>query len=321
MAKNMENFSSNLPVQKRNLPRDVFLHLFSIVVLYWSAVSFITLCWQYINYFFPDINEIRYGYQSYIGPIRFSVASLVIIFPLLLWASWYLNKIYRREVVVRESKIRKWLIYFTLFIASLIIIGDLVMVIYNFLGGDVTAKFMLKALSVLIVALVVFGYYLDDVRRSEPLKSAKYVASASGIIILAFVIGAFFIVGSPNQARLVQLDEQRMNDLENIQWQIVNYWQKKEQLPNSLSDLNDSISGSIAPQDPQTNQDYEYTIKDAKLLNFELCASFSLSNKTQNGVKPIAAYPVSERGLPRNWDHGQGRVCFERQIDKQLYQL
>src|SRR5438132_4874360 len=43
----------------------------------------------------------------------------------------------------------KWLIYLTLFVAALIIIGDLVSLIYNFLGGDVTIKFVLKALSVL----------------------------------------------------------------------------------------------------------------------------------------------------------------------------
>ena len=137
----MENFSSNVSVQKRNLPRDVFLHLFVMVALYWVSISFITLCWQYINYFFPDILAIRYGNQSYIWAIRFSVASLIIIFPLFILASWYLNKIYEREAQVRESKIRKWLIYLTLFAASLIIIGDLVSVIYNFLGGDVTTKF------------------------------------------------------------------------------------------------------------------------------------------------------------------------------------
>ena len=150
---------------KRNLPRDVFLHLFAMVALYWSAISFITLCWQYINYFFPDILAVRYGAQDYVWPIRFSVASLIIIFPLFILASWYLNKIYKRESAVRESKIRKWLIYLTLFVASLIIIGDLVSVIFSFLGGDITARFILKALSVLVVAGAVFGYYGGSIKN------------------------------------------------------------------------------------------------------------------------------------------------------------
>ncbi len=313
------NFMNSGVAQKRNLPRDVFLHLFSIVALYWSAVSFVTLCWQYINYFFPDVLALRYGGNSFAGAIRFSVASLIIIFPLFILASWYLNKIYRRETVVRDSKIRKWLIYFTLFVASLIIVGDLVFVIYNFLGGDVTAKFILKALSVLVVAGVVFWYYLDDVRRSEPSKLAKYVAIDTGIIILILVIGAFFIVGSPKQARLAQFDQQRVIDLQDIQYQVVYYWQRKEQLPNNLSDLNDSISGYIARQDPKTNQPYEYIIKDSKLLTFELCAVFSLDSKVQSSLKSMPPYPAYEGGVSQNWDHGQGRVCFERTIDKQLY--
>ncbi len=316
-----ENIMNQNVVVKRNLPRDVFLHLFSVVALYWSAVSFVTLCWQYINYFFPDILALRYGGSSFAGTIRFSVASLIIIFPLFILASWYLNKIYRSETVVRDSKIRKWLIYFTLFVASLIIVGDLVTVIYSFLGGDVTAKFILKALSVLVVAGVVFWYYLDDVRRSEPSKLAKYVAIDMGIIILIAVIGAFFIVGSPKDARLAQFDQQIVNDLENIQYQVVNYWQRKEQLPKNLSDLSDSISGYIAPQDPKTNQQYEYIIKDSTLLTFELCATFSLDSKVQSGMKTMSPYPVYDGGggVSQNWEHSLGRVCFERQIDKQLY--
>ena len=164
-----------------------------------------------------------------------------------------------------------------------------------------------------------FGYYLDDVRRPEPSKSARYYAWATGIVILILVIGAFFIVGSPNQARLNQLDQQRINDLQNIQSQVVYYWQRKEQLPQNLSNLNDSISGYVNPQDPQTSEPYEYTIKDSKLLTFELCAVFSLDGNTRGGMKTMPAYPVYEGGVSQNWDHGQGRVCFERTIDKQLY--
>ncbi len=309
---------------KRNLPRDVFLHLFAIVALYWSAISFITLCWQYVNYFFPDILSLRYGGQSYVWPIRFSVASLVIIFPLFIFVSWYLNKIYKKESAVRESKIRKWLIYLTLFIASLIIIGDLVSVIYNFLGGDVTAKFILKALSVLMVAGVVFGYYLDDVRRKEPSTSAKYYAWAAGVIILVLVVGAFFIVGSPQSARLAQFDQQRINDLQNIQWQVVNYWQRKGVLAQSLADLNDSISGYVVPTDPETNRPYEYipetpAIPGGAGATFTLCATFDTSDNTNNSKTTVHAPTIYPNGPSQNWNHSAGRVCFDRTIDSQLY--
>ncbi|MDO8486175.1 MAG: DUF5671 domain-containing protein, partial [Candidatus Staskawiczbacteria bacterium] len=288
---------------KRNLPRDVFLHLFAIVTMYWSAISFITLCWQYINYFFPDILNYNYRYMGFAGPIRFAVSSLIIVFPLFILVSWLLNKIYAKESQVRDSKIRKWLIYLTLFITSLVIIGDLVFVINTFLGGEIKVRFILKALSILLVAGVVFGYYLDDVRRNVPSKLAKYFAFATSTIILVSVIGAFFIVGSPMQARLIQFDQERVIDLQNIQYQIVNYWQRKGQLPQNLTDLNDSISGYIVASDPQTNKPYEYNIKNAVNLNFELCANFN-SNSNLNNAKSVSAQTFTyPSGYSDNWNH------------------
>ncbi len=305
---------------KRNLPRDVFLHLFAVVTMYWAAISFITLCWQYVNYFFPDALNRYYNYFSFTGPIRFAIASLIIVFPLFILVSWFLNKVYKREAQVRESKIRKWLIYLTLFITSLVIIGDLIFVINTFLGGEIKARFILKAISVLFVAGVIFGYYLDDVRCSVPSKSAKYFASATSLIILILVIGAFFIIGSPATARLIQFDQQKISDLQNIQYQIVNYWQTKEKLPAALSDLTDNISGYVAPLDPQTKNSYEYNVKNATDLSFELCATFNKEGGDINRYYEQMQYPAIRDGQNSyNWDHGAGRVCFERTIDKELY--
>ncbi|MEI7424728.1 MAG: DUF5671 domain-containing protein [Candidatus Staskawiczbacteria bacterium] len=300
---------------KRNIPRDVFLHLLAIVTLYWSAVTFVTLLWQYINYFFPDVLNNFYGYMGFAGPIRFAVSSLIIVFPVFISVSWYLNKIYRREAQVRESKIRKWLIYLTLFITSLVIIGDLVSIINTLLGGEITARFFLKALSIILVAGVIFGYYLDDVRRETPTKSAKYFAFGSGVLILVVVVGSFFIVGSPATARLIQFDEQKISDLTGVQWEIVTYWQGKEKLPATLADLNNKISGYIAPNDPQSGTSYEYNIISAENLSFELCANF---NKASQQTSPKSIYMVGS-GISQNWDHQAGRTCFERTIDKQLY--
>ena len=81
---------------KRNIPRDVFLHLLAIVTLYWSAVSFVTLLWQYINYFFPDV--LNNYHNDMLGLIRFSVSALIIVFPVFIVVSWYLNKIYKNKL-------------------------------------------------------------------------------------------------------------------------------------------------------------------------------------------------------------------------------
>lgn len=297
--------------QKKNTPRDVFLQIFSMVTLYWSAVGLITLCWQIINYYFPDALYNNYGFTF---AIRFALSSLLIVFPLFLLVSWVIYKIYQKEITTREGKTRKWLIYLTLFISSLVVVGDLVVTINTFLNGELTARFILKALVVLVVLLSIFGYYLDDVRKSVASSLAKYYAIGVSLVVIALVVWAFFIVGSPMSARLAGFDQQRVYDLQSIQGQILNYWQRKQSLPENLNDLTDSISGYRVPQDPTTKQDYEYRVLDSAKVTFEICATFDTA---QSQGDKNASMPVSE--FSQNWDHGVGRTCFERNIDTSLY--
>jgi hypothetical protein len=304
---------------KRNLPRDVFLHLLAMVTLYWSAISFITLCHQALNYLLPSALDYNY-YGGVSGPMRFAVSSLIIVFPIFILVSWFLNKIYTKEAVVRESKVRKWLIYITLFIAALVIIGDLVYTINVFLNGEITIRFVLKALSIILVAAAILGYYLDDVRRNTPSTKAKYYAWGSCVAVVVAIIGAFFIIGSPMSAGAARLDQERAGHLQGIQYQVVNYWQRKGQLPQAISDLNDPISGYMVPTDPETGASYEYRVKDAANLSFELCATFSLQSANDSSRKPVPAiYPGDM--YSQTWTHSAGRTCFERTIDKELYPL
>lgn len=311
----MDNNIENGVGLKRNTARDVFLHLLAMVTLCWSAVAFVTLVFQYINYFYPDALYRSIYYQQFsVWIIRSSVASLIIVFPLFIFVSWYLNKIYRREYQVRESKIRKWLIYLTLFIATLIIIGDLVSIIFNFLGGEVQVRFILKSFSILITAGVIFGYYLDDVRKSEPIKLARYFAVIASIIVLVSVVGAFFIIGSPAKARAVQFDTTRISDLQNMQYQISYYYQKKGQLPEVLTDLKTATSYYTIPNDPETGKPYEYNIKDNVALTYELCANFGATMSEAQDMGMGGYYSSSQ-----DWNHGKGRTCFQEKIDTNIY--
>jgi hypothetical protein len=94
---------------KKNIPRDLFLHLLAIVTLYWFLISFAALTWQFINYYFPNSLVYQF-YASFPTPLRFAVASLIIFLLGFIIVSWYLNKIYAKESKVEESKMVKWLI-------------------------------------------------------------------------------------------------------------------------------------------------------------------------------------------------------------------
>jgi hypothetical protein len=153
--------------EKKTSPKDVFIHLLAIVTLYICAVSFLVMVFQYVNILFPDALT-ESGYYARTGmnaAIRWSIATLVIIFPVYLFTMKFLNKSYEMMPSKRDLRIRKWLIYFTLFVTALVIMGDLVTLINNLLNGELTIRFSLKVLAVLFVTGSIFFYYFTDLKK------------------------------------------------------------------------------------------------------------------------------------------------------------
>lgn len=156
-------------MEVKTSPKDVFLHLLSIVALYTSGIAFLVLIFQYVNVLWPDFvaEGSYYQLQSSYQMIRWSISSLIIVFPVYILSAWFLNKSYAKTPAKKKIWIRKWLVYFTLFVASLIIIGDLVTLINNLLNGELTLRFLLKVLAVFFVAGNVFYYYLWELRHKK----------------------------------------------------------------------------------------------------------------------------------------------------------
>lgn len=306
---------------EKTSPKDVFIHLLAMIGLYISAASFLVLVFQFINIIFPDRLD-QYSLPGNYGAIRWGIASLIVVFPSYLAATWFLRRGYRLNPATRELRTRKWLVYFTLFVVAVVILGDIVALIYTFLNGDLTVRFALKGLAILIVAAAAFGYYFFDMRRTdESLRSSapKMFAGVTGLLVAAAIVGGFFVVGSPQQERVRRFDERRIQDLQIVQSEIINYWRLKEKLPASVDALRDDIRGFVPPRDPQTDAPYEYAVKSIE--GFELCAIFVFSNGGLSGIAPphaYLAYPEPYYGKG-SWDHGVGRTCFERKIDRELY--
>ena len=149
--------------------REAFLYLVLYLTLYISSFSLGTLFFQFINRWLPDPIQGRYSfeYQGSIEVIRSATAALIITFPIFLFVSWLIQRTLDRHPEKRGSKIRKWLTYITLFIAAGFVIGDLISLVHNVLSGELTVRFLLKILTVLVIAGTIFGYYLWDLRKEE----------------------------------------------------------------------------------------------------------------------------------------------------------
>ncbi|MCA9384192.1 MAG: hypothetical protein KC582_03630 [Candidatus Magasanikbacteria bacterium] len=146
--------------------KEAFLYLVLFMTLYISAISLGTILFQFINRAFPDAIY-SYGYDGTASIIRGALSAMIIAFPVFLGVSSVLRKAILKNPEKRSSKIRKWLTYVTLFGATTTIIVDLITILTSLLGGELTARFFLKALTVLVIAGSIFGYYLWDLRSEE----------------------------------------------------------------------------------------------------------------------------------------------------------
>lgn len=305
-------------------PKDFFLWAGAMVALYASVVAFIALIFSYLDYAMPD-QLTYYVSDPYAAGVSYEMASLIVLFPIFLVAMRLIRRDIEREPARGEVWIRRWALYLTLFVAGATVAGDLITLIMYFFNGDVTTRFGLKVLLVLLVAGGGFLHFLADLRGywAQYPARARSVGLATATLVLVTIVAGFFIIGTPWQARLYRFDEQRVSDLQNIQYQLVNYFQTKRVLPPSLEELNDPLVGFLVPSDPQTTAMYEYAAK--KGLTFELCATFNAPSRpgATSGYGRTTPVPMSayENGKPvqDSWQHGAGRTCFSRTIDPAKY--
>ncbi|HXK37290.1 MAG TPA: DUF5671 domain-containing protein [Candidatus Paceibacterota bacterium] len=295
-----------MATSKPSVARDVFLYLLMIVVLGMSAGSLGNLIFQIINHAFPEATDYSYAIMA----MRFPIAMLLVAIPVLMWVMRRLHRDITEDPEKLEFKVRKWLLYLTLFVAGLFVIGDLIGLIYGYLNGDLDIRFALKFVTILVIAASVFYYYLREL-HGEVRRKANLVGWAMFVVALAAVVWGLIQVGSPAQQRARNRDVQRVSDLSTMQYEIINFWTLKERLPNTLSELEDPIRGYEVPTDPE-GLAYEYSRTGT--MSFVLCATFAAPSEEEAPQSFRDPY-----GMQGSWEHGEGRVCFTRTIDPELY--
>jgi hypothetical protein len=148
--------------------REAFMYLVLFGTLYTSAYYLGSLIFDIINLTFPDPAQEAESYRTYVREsMRWSISSLIVAFPVFLYLSWTTDRDVSRDPMKRASKVRRWLTYLTLFASACALIGDVTTLVYNALGGELTIRFVLKVITVGLIAGTAFVYYLRDLRQDE----------------------------------------------------------------------------------------------------------------------------------------------------------
>lgn len=328
---------------------DVFVYLGIGITLVTSVYNLLQILFTAIDRKFADVLSSS-NVDIYNSDVRLAAAFLVVMYPLYLLLSWYVAKDIAKFLYKRDLTIRKVMIYTTIFITVLSLIGTLVSIIYTYLGGELTVRFAYKALSVFVLSLAVFWYYFYSVKRDYSKKSSipMIATIVATVVVVASLAWSISIVGTPSQMRLIRLDSTRLSDISSIQQQVLNRLQTTDKIPATLSELNDAFQGYSVPVDPVTKASYVYRVIQQPVVRlnyamqrkemttnaiFEICATFETVRNTNNQeLKNVPTGPVMSIDVPYSvsnyyysgdtspfWNHGIGETCFKRIITPDMY--
>ena len=146
--------------------REVFIYLVLFATLYVTAYELVALMFELVDRFFPDPLQNRL-IANLNNAIRWNLACLIVAAPVFLFVFRSVNRAIEADPTKRGSLPRKWLTYLTLFVAVVVLTGDVSVLVYNVLGGELTIRFVLKAAAVAVIAGGAFSYFFWDIRKDE----------------------------------------------------------------------------------------------------------------------------------------------------------
>ncbi len=296
---------------EQNTAKGFVLQLGSLISLYVSISFVLVLIFGIINLVYPDPAEGYYMAESAAGSVRLGIAMVIVFFPTYIILTRLINKERRREPGATYHGLLKWLMYLSLLIGGIVLLADLVAVIMGFLEGELTIRFILKALAVFLIVGASWYYYLLDTKGywvREEKKSVLFGTVVSILIAISIVVG-FTKIELPSDVREQKIDSQQLADLQNIQYRIEAYLAEKGRLPQELSEL--STTGIELPQATTERTPYRY---EATAAGFKLCATFRGATDPREmpwGPTFDETAVIKNRD---NWMHGAGEHCFERTV-------
>jgi hypothetical protein len=295
-------------MSNKNNAKFAFWYMLSLVALIFMALSTGQVIFQIINKTIADFsNGYAHSFDSSI--LKFAISSLIISIPLYYLITRQIEKSLEKKELDKDSGVRRWLTYFILFVSSVVILIWLIATINSFLGGELTSKFLLKTLTVLVISGLVFSYYLYDIRRDETSKNNTIIRTyliVSLVLTVGSLVAAFFVVESPNQARARRHDLEVLNNFTQIDSTITNYYSENAKLPETLDALKNQVPyiNAAALKDPETGAHYEYKI--IKDNEYQLCATFETDNTVAGDTQD---YAYTDR-----WPHASGYQCLHQKV-------
>lgn len=189
--------------------REAFFYALLFVTFGMVTGNVLGLLFGQINIWLPEPDRLMQGSAS---GLRWSMAALIVFTPVF----WALQRAdargLRADPARRHGTIRRWLSSLALLIAVITLLSDALFLIYTFLDGQMTARFLAKSAVVAGISGIVLAFF-----RQEREGATRPMAAAAGWAIIALSLLAlglsFATIGGPGQGQAERRDRARLADL------------------------------------------------------------------------------------------------------------
>jgi hypothetical protein len=305
----------------KTTPKEFFSNLGFAILTFWLIGAVIRVCFSVIDVLI-DGSTYTY-YLSTQAPVdAFSLASIVIVLPVLILLVRMINRDLRANPERAQIAVRRWILQCALALFSLTLLFDLILLLSRLFEGGTTLPFVLKSLVVLIVAGASWAYYFHLLRdKTIERKIDMEVMWTCVAVGLVLVVAGFVVNGTPGTRLARYNDMKRVSDLVLLEALVVDEFARSKALPASQEELVSAVGEPYAPIDPETAEPYGY--EKVSDLTFKLCATFEDSLEEED-AKQFSASIASHGGgfadvattqIIKRWGHEAGHQCFERTID------
>lgn len=251
------------PLRSREA-RNALFYALLFVVLGMVAGNTLSLLFGQINLWMPEPGDIR-SYGRLTG-LRWSMAALIVFLPVFWLLDRTDSRATRSDPSRKHGTMRRWLSALAMLIAVITLLGDALYLIYTWLDGQVTPRFLVKSATVALLALIVLAYFRED--RGLPIRAVPVPAAAGLIALGAIALGlSFWTIGGPGQGRMEQRDRWRISDMQILARDVAAC------AAVDRNDLPDTLDPMTCARNPANLTGYASELRYTRITatEFELC--------------------------------------------------
>lgn len=147
--------------------RDAFLYLINFITLGFWSVALGHIFYIFIAQRFPDAAAPWDNGGTLSHQIAWQLATVIITFPIFAFVHSRIVRELRKRRELYASGVRKWLTYIALVGALLIVVGDGIWFLQALLLGELTVRFILDSLVLLVLGGGIFWYYMATINAPK----------------------------------------------------------------------------------------------------------------------------------------------------------